>query len=359
MGWCNIGALQRHPAPGAQPGDAASGRRARLGHRLCPGARRTPQAGGDRPVDRGCRRRTPRRTERTAVEAHPVDPEDLGWIPRWPSSAPGRCSPADEVRGGRQHTPATASGMPRLVMRSHAGLSARRPGRHGRLSGMADDVMTRLLDRHSGSTFADEAGIALRDEPAPLFQLLVLTHLLMPATSPPTSGCAPPKPSRDSSGPQQRWSTPATTTASRCSTRRSSCASTRPPELLGRTAQQVIDEWDGDLRRLRGEADDDAGRVGELVADFPGIGVVGGGIFCPGGAGGVALAAPLRRRPGARHRGGARPAPARTRGLADALERRRPVGPGRRARPRRACRRRRRAAGIHQADGPDARDAAR
>ena len=39
------------------------------------------------------------------------------------------------------------------------------------------DVVRRVLDRH-GRTFADEAGIALTDEPAPLFQLLVLAQLL-------------------------------------------------------------------------------------------------------------------------------------------------------------------------------------
>lgn len=39
------------------------------------------------------------------------------------------------------------------------------------------DTVDRLLDV-AGRTFADEAGIVLRDQPAPLYRLLVLTVLL-------------------------------------------------------------------------------------------------------------------------------------------------------------------------------------
>ena len=41
---------------------------------------------------------------------------------------------------------------------------------------MADRIGD-VLDRY-GATFADEAGITLRDKPSPLYQLLVLTTLL-------------------------------------------------------------------------------------------------------------------------------------------------------------------------------------
>src|SRR5215212_7669433 len=40
-----------------------------------------------------------------------------------------------------------------------------------------EDVVRRVLDRH-GRTYVEEAGIRLVDEPAPLFQLLVLAQLL-------------------------------------------------------------------------------------------------------------------------------------------------------------------------------------
>ena len=41
----------------------------------------------------------------------------------------------------------------------------------------AEDIAAAVLDRY-GTTFARDAGIALTDEPAPLFQLLVLAQLL-------------------------------------------------------------------------------------------------------------------------------------------------------------------------------------
>jgi hypothetical protein len=40
-----------------------------------------------------------------------------------------------------------------------------------------EDLARSVLDRY-GRTFAEEAGIRLADEPAPLFQLLVLAQLL-------------------------------------------------------------------------------------------------------------------------------------------------------------------------------------
>lgn len=40
-----------------------------------------------------------------------------------------------------------------------------------------EDVASAVLDTY-GTTFAEDAGIALADEPAPLFQLLVLAELL-------------------------------------------------------------------------------------------------------------------------------------------------------------------------------------
>ena len=44
--------------------------------------------------------------------------------------------------------------------------------------GMGDDEVTRAVLARYGTTYADEAGIRLADEPAPLFQLLVLAQLL-------------------------------------------------------------------------------------------------------------------------------------------------------------------------------------
>jgi hypothetical protein len=54
----------------------------------------------------------------------------------------------------------------------------------------------------------------------------------------------------------------------------------RTAELLARTAEHALDEWGGDLRRLREDAGGAADGVAERVRAFPGIGGVGADIFC-------------------------------------------------------------------------------
>ncbi|HSK61680.1 MAG TPA: endonuclease [Actinomycetospora sp.] len=102
-----------------------------------------------------------------------------------------------------------------------------------------------LLDE-AGQTFADEAGIALEDEPGPLYRLLVLSVLL-----------------------SRRVQAQLGIRACR--------------ELiataLGEGAQLVLDEWGGDMRRMRGAADGDAGVLRELLTAVPRLGPVGADIF--------------------------------------------------------------------------------
>src|SRR6266540_6951087 len=52
-----------------------------------------------------------------------------------------------------------------------------RPARSGHRTGMTERDRIQELLREHGTTYAEEAGITLRDKPAPLFQLLVLTLL--------------------------------------------------------------------------------------------------------------------------------------------------------------------------------------
>jgi hypothetical protein len=54
---------------------------------------------------------------------------------------------------------------------------ARRDGAPPQIVGKPQDVVARLLRAH-GTTYAREAGIRLRGQPTPLFQLLVLASLL-------------------------------------------------------------------------------------------------------------------------------------------------------------------------------------
>ena len=135
------------------------------------------------------------------------------------------------------------------------------------------------LDRlRQGTTFAEDAGITVKDEPAPLFQLLVLSLLLSARIS---SGIAvdaarelfragyrTPQRMRDATW-QQRVDA-----LGRGHYRR---YDERTSTQLGDMARLVLDEHHGDLRRIRS---DDAREVERALQQVKGIGPAGAAIFC-------------------------------------------------------------------------------
>jgi hypothetical protein len=136
-----------------------------------------------------------------------------------------------------------------------------------------------LLDRY-GQTYADEAGIRLRDAPSPLYQLLVLSTLLSAPISSGVSVAAARELFRAG------YRTPGAMVAAswqdrvdalgRGHYRRYDESTARE---LGKAAQHCLDRWRGDLRRMRAEADGDAGRLSRLLREFAGIGPTGADIF--------------------------------------------------------------------------------
>ncbi|HEX7354033.1 MAG TPA: endonuclease [Mycobacteriales bacterium] len=136
------------------------------------------------------------------------------------------------------------------------------------------DRIAALLDR-SGQTFAAEAGIAVRDEPQPLYRLLVLTLLL----SKPIGADLAVAAARELRG----WHSPEAMLAAtwqqrvdalvRAHYRRyDESTSTR----LEQNAQWLQDECGGDLRRLVVE---DAAQMEQRLQDAPGLGPTGARIF--------------------------------------------------------------------------------
>ncbi|MEU6079407.1 endonuclease [Streptomyces sp. NPDC047108] len=135
-------------------------------------------------------------------------------------------------------------------------------------------LMESLLERE-GTTYAAEAGIRLRNTPAPLYQLLVLSHLLSArikadiavasARALFDAGLKDPRSMAEADW-QQRVDA-----LGKGGYRR---YDERTATQLGEAAELLQREYKGDLRRMR-----EAGNPRKLLRAFPGIGPTGVNIF--------------------------------------------------------------------------------
>lgn len=141
------------------------------------------------------------------------------------------------------------------------------------------DTMSALLDGY-GRTYADEAGIRLKDTPQPLYRLLVLACLLSAriraaaavaaAKELSAAGMRDPRRTAEATW-QQRVDA-----LGRGGYRR---YDERTATQLGEGARLATERYGGDLRRLRDRAGGDVEEIGRLLQDFPGIGPAGADIF--------------------------------------------------------------------------------
>ncbi|MEU6621492.1 endonuclease [Streptomyces litmocidini] len=143
-----------------------------------------------------------------------------------------------------------------------------------------DTITSRLLSEH-GRTYAREAGIALRDKPAPLYQLLVLTVLCSvrinagiatgAARELFRAGLRTPRAMAGSG-----WQDRVDALGRAHYVRYDESTAT----ALGDGARLVLERWRGDLRRMREQAGDDPDALRRSLREVPRIGPVGAGIFC-------------------------------------------------------------------------------
>ncbi len=141
-------------------------------------------------------------------------------------------------------------------------------------------AVRRLLEEH-GQTHAQQAGIRLRDTPAPLYRLLTLCVLFAVRIKADIAVAA----ARELFAAGLR--TPQAMAAAswqdlvdalgRAHYRRYDESTAT---ALGAGARFVLDRYRGDLRRLREEAAGDPARIRELLREIPRIGPVGADIFC-------------------------------------------------------------------------------
>jgi endonuclease III len=145
--------------------------------------------------------------------------------------------------------------------------------------GRRERVVRELVGAH-GRTYAEEAGIALKDTPQPLYRLLVLSHLLSArirgsialatARALYEAGLRDPRRMAQASW-QERVDA-----LGRGGYRR---YDERTATQLGEAAGLLNERWGGDLRRLRREADGEVPELRRLLQEFPGMGPAGAGIF--------------------------------------------------------------------------------
>lgn len=137
-----------------------------------------------------------------------------------------------------------------------------------------------LLDRY-GTTYARDAGITLRDKPAPLYQLLVLTTLLSVRVQADLAVGAARELFRTG------WRTPRKMAGSTWQQRVDALGRAHyvrydesTSTALGEGAERVLAEYRGDLRRMRAATDGDGSVLRAHLTKFRRIGETGAHIFC-------------------------------------------------------------------------------
>ncbi|UUU29162.1 endonuclease [Streptomyces sp. CA-210063] len=154
--------------------------------------------------------------------------------------------------------------------------TAKTDGKSGRkTTGATDEAVVRALLDRQRRAYTAQAGIRLRNTPAPLYQTLVLATLLSAriqadiavaaAKALFDAGMRTPRSMADASW-QQRVDALGEGGYRRYDERTST--------MLGKGAELVLERYDGDLRRLREEADPK-----KALLDIPGIGPTGADIF--------------------------------------------------------------------------------
>jgi endonuclease III len=143
------------------------------------------------------------------------------------------------------------------------------------------EAVVKKLMREAGRTYAEDAGISLRDQPSALFKLLVMANLMSTRITAEIALAAA-RELFDAGGGTPRgmsklsWQERVDALGRGHYVRYDESTATR----LGEMAERVQDKYNGDLRRLPVEAGRDVDRAAELLREFKGIGPTGVDIFC-------------------------------------------------------------------------------
>ncbi|KRF15535.1 endonuclease [Nocardioides sp. Soil797] len=149
------------------------------------------------------------------------------------------------------------------------------------MAGQSQQQRADQLLREHGTTYAVEAGITLRDKPSPLYQLLVLTTLSATRISADIAVAA----ARElfTAG----WRTPEKMSGATWQQRVDALGrghyrryDESTSTALADAANHLLEEYSGDLRRIRPEGHEGVSGLREALTGFPRIGPTGADIFC-------------------------------------------------------------------------------
>ncbi|MCC9305784.1 endonuclease [Kitasatospora sp. RB6PN24] len=144
----------------------------------------------------------------------------------------------------------------------------------------AQDTAQEVLREH-GDTYASEAGITLRNTPAPLFQLLVLALLCSTRIKAEIAVAAARELFRDGRRtPRAMADAPWQSLVDALGRAHYRRYDESTATALHDAGELVLDRWHGDLRRLRAEADGSPTAVHRLLQEVPRIGPTGADIYC-------------------------------------------------------------------------------
>jgi hypothetical protein len=143
------------------------------------------------------------------------------------------------------------------------------------------DRTTKTLLSEAGHTYAEDAGITLKDQPAALFKLLALADLLSTRIHADIAVAAARELFEAGGGTARgmarlTWQERVDALGRAHYVRYDESTATR----LGEMAEKVMEDYGGDLRKLPQKVGRDAAKAREMLQEFPGIGPVGAEIFC-------------------------------------------------------------------------------
>ncbi len=143
------------------------------------------------------------------------------------------------------------------------------------------EITAALLDQH-GRTYCSELGIAIeRNTPSPLFRWLCASILFSTRISAGLAASAARVLAEHKLTTPQRMADATWAERTRILNRAGYARyDESTSRMLGDTAARLIEEYGGDLRRLRERAGEDPEAERKLLQEFKGLGGIGAAIFC-------------------------------------------------------------------------------